>query len=474
MGCITSSWFSLKINEFVHGFFQGKSGLTQGDPLSPYLFILAMEILSRYLRKICTSPNVSYHPKCTKLGLTHLIFADDLMIFTKGDVPSITAVLQVLESFSTWSRLYANTEKTEIYFGGVSAAIRQQILQGIGFSEGKFPFRYLVLPLATARITVDSYGVLLNKIQSYLQHWATRFFSYVGKVQLLNSVIFGLTNFWCATALLPKNIIKALNKLCKDICRSIEDGKRRLIFKSWKSICSPWQEGGFNMKELFSWNKALLDKWLWILEVKKSGLWFEWTQAYHLTNSSIWTLQSKSHYTESLRSILIIRDELLSKTGSTTAAVSLLESWFHNGKLVSVRLILGKGLAIINRCILCKQDNGTHSHLFFNYDFSSKIWDGIQRWLKISGRSYDAESELLWCSDRRHGRHWKNGWLRDSIAETCYYIWDERNSRVFNGLERTAEQLLHVIRVTVSSRILSKISCLHYEMGAGRLNLVSI
>ncbi|XP_074271037.1 uncharacterized protein LOC141594956 [Silene latifolia] len=295
-----------------------------------------------------------------------------------------------------------------------------------------------------------------------------------GKVQLLNSVIFGLTNFWCATALLPKNIIKALNKLCKDFFWSIEDGQRRLIFKSWKSICSPWQEGGFNMKELLSWNKALLAKWLWILEVKKSGLWFEWTQAYHLTNNSIWTLQSKSHYTESLRSILIIRDELLSKTGSTTAAVSLLESWFHNGKLVSVRPILGKSLAIINRCILCKQDNETHSHLFFNYDFSSKIWDDIQRWLKISGRSCDAESELLWCSDRRHVRHWKNGWLRDSIAASCYYIWDERNSRVFKGLERTTEQLLHVIRVTVSSRILSKISCLHYEMGAGRLNLVSI
>ncbi|XP_074289367.1 uncharacterized protein LOC141614521 [Silene latifolia] len=414
MGCITRSWFSLKINGSVHGFFQGKSGL-------------------------------------------------------RGDVPSVSAVLKVLESFSTWSGLYANTEKTEIYFGGVSDAVKQHILQDTGFSEGNFPFRYLGLPLNTARLTVDSYGVLINQIQSFLQHWATRFFSYAGKIQLINSVIFVLTNFWRATALLPKNIIKAFNKLCKDFFWSIEDGQRRLV--------------------------------------KKSGLWFEWTQAYYLTNSSIWTVQSKNHYTESLRSLLIIRDDLLAKTGSITNAISLLSSWFHNGKfslsqayswfrnnfpmlhwtaalnhqfiIPSHRVITSldlqhklatldnfarKGLSIINRCIFCKQDNEKHAHLFFNCVFSSKIWECIQRWLQISGRSSDAKSELLWSSDRRHGRHWKNGWVRASIAATCYYLWEERNSRVFNGFERTSEQLLHVIRVTVSSRVLSKISCLHYEM----------
>ncbi|XP_074293407.1 uncharacterized protein LOC141620435 [Silene latifolia] len=197
-------------------------------------------------------------------------------------------------------------------------------------------------------------------------------------------------------------------------------------------------------------------------------------QAYYLNNDSIWTLQSKSHYTESFRSLLIIRDEILAKSGSITTAISLISSWLHSGKfsigqayswfrnflpklhwttalhhqfiipshriitslalqqkLATLDNLAGKGLHIINRCILCKQDNETHAHLFFNCAFSKQIWEGIQSWLKISGRSSDAQTELLWSSDRRHTRHWKNGWMRASIAATCYYLWDERNSRVF-------------------------------------------
>ncbi|XP_074299304.1 uncharacterized protein LOC141630370 [Silene latifolia] len=105
MGCIISSWFSIKINGSVHGFFKGKSGLRQVDPLPLYLFVLSMEVLSRYLRRICVQQNVSFHPKCNKIGLTHLIFADDLMIFTRGDVPSIATVLHTLKKLSDWSGL---------------------------------------------------------------------------------------------------------------------------------------------------------------------------------------------------------------------------------------------------------------------------------------------------------------------------------------------------------------------------------
>ena len=118
MGCITGSWFSIKINGGVSGFFTGKSGVRQGDPLSPFIFVMGMEILSRLFRNITTYKGFAFHPKCVRLKLTHLIFADDLMVFVRGDLPSVMAVKSILHQFAAFSGLNANAEKTEIYFGG--------------------------------------------------------------------------------------------------------------------------------------------------------------------------------------------------------------------------------------------------------------------------------------------------------------------------------------------------------------------
>ena len=124
MKCIKGAWFSIKINGDCHGFFKGQSGVRQGDLLSPFLFVLSMEVLSRILRK----NNVSYHPKCASLRINHLIFADDLMIFVRGNLGSIQEVKHSLNLVAEYSGLTANAEKTEIYFGGVNFVQRLHIL----------------------------------------------------------------------------------------------------------------------------------------------------------------------------------------------------------------------------------------------------------------------------------------------------------------------------------------------------------
>ncbi|XP_070049962.1 uncharacterized protein [Nicotiana tomentosiformis] len=83
MVCVTTTMFTVKINREGHGYFAGKRGLRQGDPLSPLLFILVMEYLSRSLKIISRLPDFRFHPMCKELQLTHLTFADDLMIFVK-------------------------------------------------------------------------------------------------------------------------------------------------------------------------------------------------------------------------------------------------------------------------------------------------------------------------------------------------------------------------------------------------------
>lgn len=77
-----------------------------------------MEYLNRCLLELKENM-FHYHPKCKKVGLIHLCFADDLLLFTRGDITSIQQLLDVLDKFAAASRLRANKHKSNIYFGGV-------------------------------------------------------------------------------------------------------------------------------------------------------------------------------------------------------------------------------------------------------------------------------------------------------------------------------------------------------------------
>ena len=79
--CITTTRFSVAINGELCGYFKGTKGLRQGDPLSPYLFVLALEVFSQMLRAKFSDGSIGYHPKASSPSVTHLDFADDIMIF---------------------------------------------------------------------------------------------------------------------------------------------------------------------------------------------------------------------------------------------------------------------------------------------------------------------------------------------------------------------------------------------------------
>ncbi|XP_074265920.1 uncharacterized protein LOC141588373 [Silene latifolia] len=135
MTCVTSPTYSLSLNGSSFGFFHGKRGLRQGDPLSPLLFTLCMEYLSRILKVVGQQNDFKFHPLCGHIKLNHLLFADDLLLFSKGNAVSIMWILRAFATFSAASGLCLNKDKSEIFFNGVHSQTIGDILQVSGFRE---------------------------------------------------------------------------------------------------------------------------------------------------------------------------------------------------------------------------------------------------------------------------------------------------------------------------------------------------
>lgn len=115
MLCVSTPSFSLHTNGMRHGFFPGKRGLGQGDPLSPLLFVICMEYLSRLLAYVGKKPDYKFHYKCAALKINHMVFADDLIIFCHGDKNSIMMNLRALATFAATSGLTTNSGKSALY-----------------------------------------------------------------------------------------------------------------------------------------------------------------------------------------------------------------------------------------------------------------------------------------------------------------------------------------------------------------------
>lgn len=125
--------------------------MKQGDPMSPLLFVLVMEYLSRTLKSISELPDFRFHPMCKATKLNHLIFADDLMVFCKADMQYISMVMEALDHFSEVTELVANRNKSNIFIAGVDAYFEERILEKTGFSIGTLPIRYLGLHLSSKK-----------------------------------------------------------------------------------------------------------------------------------------------------------------------------------------------------------------------------------------------------------------------------------------------------------------------------------
>lgn len=145
-------------------------------------------VLSKLLNKVAAEGAFGFHPNCKTVKLTHLSFADDILVFADGKVTSLNGLIGVMDQFSTMLGLHINVAKCSIYAPGHNKHLIQQFAEERGLSVGSLPFRYLSLPLTSKAWTKVYYELLIDRIRKKFLAWSHRSLSFAGRLQLIKSV----------------------------------------------------------------------------------------------------------------------------------------------------------------------------------------------------------------------------------------------------------------------------------------------
>ncbi|XP_013639486.1 PREDICTED: uncharacterized protein LOC106344713 [Brassica oleracea var. oleracea] len=290
------------------GFFEGRKGLRQGDCISPYLFIMVMEVLSILLNRADQQGEFRLHPLCTSPRLTHLLFADDLLVFSDGSRFSINGIKSVMASFKLWSGLDMNEAKSEIFFGGYTDIHASVLADLSGFKWGSFPTRYLGLPLDPKRIAMATLQTFLERITSKLHSWTVKCLSFAGKVHLI--YFYGMVNFWISVFVLPKRFYEKVDSLCSAFLWKNRTSSASGARVSWSDICKPKKEGGLGLRKLEKFELIFRLKRLWNFFSNSGSLWVAWLSHNRFGDKNFWLVRDSQRFSATIRGMLQLKNIL--------------------------------------------------------------------------------------------------------------------------------------------------------------------
>jgi hypothetical protein len=250
-------------------------GLRQGDPLSPMLFILAIDPLQRIIQMAADKGILSpVLPKAANLRCS--LYADDAAIFAAPSSTEIDHLHKILEFFGRCSGLTINIAKTEIYPIRLATDVVIQLLQNFQGKVCTFPGKYLGLPLHIRRLRKIDVQPLLDKIGARISGWKGRFLTTAGRETLVKSVLSAQPIYHMTAFPELKWLVKKIDRLRRSFLWRGETpdkvyGGHSLV--NWPTSCRPKPKGGLGILDLERFACALRLRWLWFQWRYKDRAW---------------------------------------------------------------------------------------------------------------------------------------------------------------------------------------------------------
>ncbi|XP_074305021.1 uncharacterized protein LOC141639953, partial [Silene latifolia] len=467
MQCVTTTSFSVVLNGQTYGFFAGQRGLRQGDPLSPLLFTVCMEYLSRLMAEARGFPGFKFHPLCRGIKLTHLMFADDLLLFCKGDIKSVTIMLEVFHCFSNASGLTISSEKSDIILNGIDDDTIGAILEHTGFKKGSLPFKYLGVKISHKRLTKTDCNVLVDRM----------------------------------LFVLPAGVMERIQALCRNFLWEGGENYTKAPLVAWSVLCKGKDEGGLGLVDLKTWNIAAIGKLVWWIAKKKDHLWIQWVDKIYMKGRSwlnyqptaasswawrkIWEVKKKFQEAYNQGKWMTDGDKYTIAKGYDWLVQSTPKIQWHKSawnrfniqrhcfiqwlikheRLLTLDRLHKMGVNQSTTCYICGMAAESHKHLFQDCVYVTKCYKELYTWLGVS----DQRKQLVSADKVLQQRGW-SGFVRLAtcalVVALQYHIWQTRNLCRLEGIVPQPRTLLKWIQNEFKMRLMavSKGTMKHHDL----------
>eukprot|EP00253_Pinus_taeda_P031749 PITA_31749 len=388
---ISSTFYSILVNGIPSTTFRPSRGIRQGDPLSPFLFVIMAEGLGRSLKAAISEgylKGLSLHQTPTT---SHQQFVDDNMLFGHSSVQEARSLISILETFSKASGALINKSKSQIFFFNTPPITQRAIVRIIGFSVESLPSKYLGAPLIASALKHSTWTILLEKLETRLFQWTHRALNMASKMVLIKAVLQSMPIYLFSLMAAPKGVLKAIRQLQRNFLWGKSGPNRKWALVKWEKVCTPKITGGIGLRDPEHSNAIMGAK-----------IWWKWLTYPDTPWARLWHAKYASN---------LPRDEIIRMTETS------------------------KGSAMWNSAIKHRELLQNHSFWEVKEGRSARIWtDSWQQMPALSTLTQNIQAQEM-----NHMATINNFWNVQSNAD--HREWKHINQIIPNSTEATQSLL---------------------------------